>query len=94
MRGRYCARSPHAPRGQLLDELLDRAGIEIVPVDAELAEEAIVGWRRFGKGNHPAALNFGDVFAYALARSLGAPLLFVGDDFTHTDLEAPEAMPS
>ena len=71
---------------QLLEELLGRVGIEVVPVDAELAEEAIVAWRRFGKGRHQAGLNFGDTFSYALARSLGQPLMFVGDDFSHTDL--------
>lgn len=79
-----------AAGGQLLDELIDRAGIEIVPVDAELAVEAIVGWRRYGKGRHAAALNFGDIFSYALARRVGAPLLFVGDDFAETDIEASD----
>ena len=45
-------------------------------------------WRRFGKPNHPAALNFGDCFAYALAAVTGEPLLFKGDDFALTDIEA------
>ena len=71
---------------QLLDELLDRAEVEVLPVDARLADDAIVGWRRFGKGRHPAGLNFGDTFSYALARRLGQPLLFVGDDFSKTDV--------
>lgn len=71
---------------QLLEELLDRIEIEIVPVDAELAQEALVGWRRFGKGRHDAGLNFGDTFSYALSRRLGQPLLFVGDDFAQTDV--------
>jgi ribonuclease VapC len=71
---------------QLLDELIDRAGIEVVPVDAEVAELALISWRRFGKGRHPAALNYGDTFSYALARHLGQPLLFVGDDFSKTDI--------
>ncbi|MFP5489414.1 MAG: type II toxin-antitoxin system VapC family toxin [Acidimicrobiia bacterium] len=71
---------------QLVEELLARVAIEIVPVDAELAQEAIVAWRRFGKGRHPAGLNLGDTFSYALARRLGQPLLFVGDDFAHTDV--------
>ena len=44
--------------------------------------------QRFGKGNHPAGLNFGDCFAYALARTTGEPLLFKGEDFTRTDIEA------
>ncbi|MEQ8718100.1 MAG: type II toxin-antitoxin system VapC family toxin [Acidimicrobiales bacterium] len=74
---------------QLLEELLGRIAIEIVPVDAEFAEEAIVAWRRFGKGRHQAGLNFGDTFSYALARRLGQPLLFVGDDFSHTDVTVP-----
>lgn len=71
---------------QLLEELFGRVAIEIVPVDAQLAEDAIVAWRRFGKGRHQAGLNFGDTFSYALARRLGQPLLFVGGDFAHTDL--------
>ena len=45
-------------------------------------------WRRYGKGNHPAALNFGDCFAYALAVATGEPLLFKGNDFAQTDVEA------
>lgn len=73
---------------QLLDELLGRLQIDVVPVDADLAAGALVGWRRFGKGRHPAGLNFGDTFSYALARQLGQPLLFVGDDFSRTDLVA------
>jgi ribonuclease VapC len=74
---------------QLLEELLSRVAVEVVPVDAELAEEALVAWRRFGKGRHQAGLNLGDTFSYALARRLGQPLLFVGDDFAHTDVTVP-----
>ncbi len=55
----------------------------IVDTSAVLAVRA---WRRFGKGNHPAALNFGDCFAYALAETTGEPLLFKGNDFTRTDV--------
>lgn len=73
---------------QLLDELLARIGIELVPVDADLADHALVCWRRFGKGRHPAGLNLGDTFSYALASRLGQPLLFVGDDFSKTDIVA------
>ena len=73
---------------QLLEELLSRIRLEIIPADAQLAQDAIVAWRRFGKGRHPAGLNYGDTFSYALARQLGQPLLFVGDDFIHTDIEA------
>ena len=74
---------------QLLEELLGRVGIEIVPVDAELAQEAVLSWRRFGKGRHQAGLNFGDTFSYALSRRLRQPLLFVGNDFSHTDAMVP-----
>lgn len=76
------------PAGQAqLVALLDRARIEIRPVDECLAQTAINGWRRFGKGRHPAALNYGDCFSYALAIELDEPLLFVGDDFSQTDVE-------
>ena len=71
-----------------LDKLLETAQIELVPVTVEHLEAARRAWRRFGKGNHPAALNFGDCVAYALARSTGEPLLFKGEDFTRTDIEA------
>ena len=71
---------------QLLEELLGRIEIKVAPVDAELAEEAMVCWRRFGKGRHRAGLNFGDTFSYALSRRLGQPLLFVGGDFSQTDV--------
>lgn len=52
-----------------------------------LAEHAIRAWRRFGRGRHPAALNYGDCFSYALAATRGVPLLCVGNDFRQTDLE-------
>ena len=74
---------------QLLEELLSRLAIEVAPVDSQLAEEAILAWRRFGKGRHAAGLNLGDTFSYELARRLGLPLLFVGDDFSHTDVTVP-----
>ena len=70
-----------------LDELLREAGIELAPMDAAQASTALQARLRFGKGfGHPAQLNFGDSFAYALAKVRGAPLLFVGDDFARTDL--------
>jgi ribonuclease VapC len=72
--------------GRELDLLLHRAEIAIVPVDAEHVAEARRAWRRFGRGRHAAGLNFGDVFAYALARVSGEPLLFKGDDFAKTDI--------
>ena len=71
-----------------LDEFLERAEVELAPVTAEHLTVARRAWRRFGKGNHPAGLNFGDCFAYALASVTGEPLLFKGEDFTRTDIEA------
>lgn len=58
----------------------------ITPVDQVQAEAAVAAWRRFGKGRHPAGLNLGDCFSYALAKVTSAPLLFKGRDFGQTDL--------
>lgn len=69
-----------------LDALVRRLRVEIVPVTRDHAEYARDAFRRFGKGRHPAALNFGDCFSYALARALDEPLLFVGNDFDRTDV--------
>lgn len=69
-----------------LDLFLSLAGIETVPVDAEQAQLARHAFSRFGRGRHPAALNFGDCFSYALAMSLPEPLLFKGSDFALTDV--------
>jgi len=69
-----------------LDALVRRRGIEIVPFDEEQARQSRSAFVRFGKGRHPAALNFGDCVSYALARSLGLPLLFKGTDFAKTDV--------
>jgi len=74
------------PGGRELDALIQKADVVVVPVDAEHVSEARRAYRRFGKGRHAAGLNFGDVFAYALARSAGEPLLFKGDDFAKTDI--------
>jgi len=74
------------PGGRELDALIKAAEIEVVAVDADHAAEARRAYRRFGRGRHAAALNFGDVFAYALARLSGEPLLFKGDDFARTDV--------
>lgn len=71
-----------------VDSLLLRARVTIVPFDEEQARVARVAWRAFGKGRHPAALNFGDCCAYALAATSGEPLLFKGDDFARTDVTA------
>lgn len=73
--------------GRELDLLIYWTGIEIVPVDQDQAELARVAWRRFGKGRDRAGLNYGDCFAYALAKSRRVPLLFVGNDFSYTDVE-------
>lgn len=70
-----------------LDLLIDGAGIELVPSDQDQVRRAVRAWRRFGKG-HPAALNYGDCFAYATASMHDAPLLFTGNDFSQTDLRA------
>jgi ribonuclease VapC len=70
-----------------LDSLLNELRIEAIPVTREHAELARNAYRRFGKGRHPAGLNFGDCFSYALSRALGEPLLFVGGDFSRTDVE-------
>jgi ribonuclease VapC len=71
---------------QLLDALLTRARIEIVPFDAEQASLAREAFLKYGKGRHPAGLNFGDCAAYALAKSKGVPLLYKGADFGKTDV--------
>ncbi len=71
-----------------LDLVVERTPIELAPVTVEQVQVARRAWRRFGKGNHPAGLNFGDCFAYALADSTGAPLLFKGRDFALTDVES------
>jgi ribonuclease VapC len=72
--------------GRELDLLISRLGVVVVPVDADQADEARRAWRRFGRGRHPAGLNYGDLFSYALARTTGQPLLFKGDDFARTDV--------
>ena len=74
--------------GRELDLLIYRSGIEVLAVDQDQAETARQAWRRFGKGRHPAALNYGDCFSYALAKSRRLPLLFRGNDFVRTDIEA------
>ncbi len=75
------------PGGRELDLWLHRAGVDLVAVDADQAEVARSAYRRFGKGRHRAGLNYGDCFAYALAKVSGESLLFKGDDFGHTDVD-------
>jgi ribonuclease VapC len=69
-----------------LELFVDLSGIKLVAFDAAQAHVARLAFSRFGKGRHPAALNFGDCFAYALARVLGESLLFKGKDFSQTDV--------
>jgi ribonuclease VapC len=63
-------------------------GFEVVSVTGETAIRIEQIYRRWGKGNHPASLNLGDCFAYDVAKEHGCPLLYVGDDFTKTDIKA------
>ena len=69
-----------------LKRLLAACATTVAPVDEDLAGRAHGAWRRYGKGRHPAGLNFGDCFSYALAISLRLPLLFKGEDFARTDV--------
>ena len=70
-----------------MDLLLKRLRVRIEPVTESQSDLAFAAFRKFGKGmRHPAGLNFGDCFAYALAKDLGCPLLFKGNDFIHTDI--------
>ncbi|ETX03849.1 type II toxin-antitoxin system VapC family toxin [Candidatus Entotheonella palauensis] len=71
-----------------LDLFVARAEIELVPVDINQAHMARQVFRQYGKGRHPAALNFGDCFTYALAKATQEPLLFKGNDFGQTDIVA------
>ena len=81
------SRDPVASRR--FDELLHVLGVVVEPVTPAQARIARAAYRDFGRGSgHPARLNYGDCFAYALAKDLLEPLLFMGDDFGHTDLEA------
>jgi ribonuclease VapC len=71
-----------------LGRVLQAFSVDPVPVDLTHIELASEGFRRFGKGRHPARLNFGDLFSYALARALDEPLLYKGDDFAKTDVRS------
>ncbi|KMM16713.1 hypothetical protein SYNGFB01_09240 [Synechococcus sp. GFB01] len=68
------------------EQFLEQQVILTIPWDQALADAAADAFQRFGRGRHPAGLNFGDCFSYALARHFRVPLLFVGDDFSRTDL--------
>ena len=81
--------SRYGPEGiRDLDLFLSKAEIDLVAVDSDQALLARQAFRHYGKGRHPAALNLGDCFSYALAKSLGEPLLFKGQDFASTDLSS------
>lgn len=72
--------------GKELDRFIEEADIQIVPVDITQLRLARSAFRAYGKGRHPAALNFGDLFAYALAKALNETLLAKGNDFPKTDV--------
>jgi ribonuclease VapC len=73
-----------------LNRLLHDLKIEVIPLDQEQVEIAQIAWLRYGRGMHPAALNLGDLAAYALAMARQEPLLFVGEDFQKTDVARVE----
>ena len=80
----------HGAEGvRALDRLLAAANVEIIAVDLPQAHAAREAFRQFGKGRHPAGLNFGDCFSYALAKARSEPLLFKGADFSQTDILLP-----
>jgi ribonuclease VapC len=82
-------RDAAAKRREAFNEMLRLFAIKIEPVSEAQAYLALDAYDRFGKGtNHPAGLNYGDCFTYALAKQTGEPVLFKGNDFTRTDLEA------
>ena len=71
-----------------IDLWLQKIDADIIAVDADLADLATQAWLTYGKGRHPAALNFADCFSYALSKRADEPLLFIGNDFVQTDVEA------
>ena len=74
--------------GKEVASIIDGLGFEILPVTPASARRIAVAYARWGRGAHPAALNFGDCFSYEVAKENSCPLLFVGDDFAKTDLES------
>ena len=73
--------------GEEVTQLIDGLGLEIVSVTPASARRIAEAYEKWGKGVHPAALNFGDCFAYEVAKEHGCPLLYVGEDFSQTDIE-------
>lgn len=72
--------------GGVIERFVRESAVEISPCDRRHADRALDGWRRYGRGRHPAALNLGDCFSYGLATLTGYPLLCTGDDFAATDI--------
>lgn len=72
---------------EAVERLMREAGLSVISLDRHDAEAAVAAWRRFGRGRHPARLNFGDCFTYALAERTGYPILCLGNDFAQTDLQ-------
>lgn len=73
--------------GEAMTRMIEELGFEVVPVTAASARRMAVAYAACGKGNNPAALNFGDCFAYAVAKEAGCRLLYVGGDFSRTDID-------
>lgn len=82
-----CERAAKRNGGERFELIVESLGVELIPFTAEQARVAFAAFRRFGKGRAKAALNYGDCFVYALAKELGAPLLFKGGNFAQTDIE-------
>jgi ribonuclease VapC len=72
--------------GRQMAYLVDGLGFEVVPIAGDTAHRIALAYQRWGKGAHPAGLNLGDCFSYVVATDHGCPLLFVGDDFSRTDV--------
>lgn len=90
LEAKIVAQARLGPKGpDLIDRLLKTVAARVIAVDETQAETAFAAWQTFGKGNHPADLNYGDCFSYALAKTTEKPLLHKGDDFGQTD--APTA---
>jgi ribonuclease VapC len=79
---------PHRRGLDVLDKVLNAPRIEVVAFDRRIFESARTAFDRYGRGRHPAKLNFGDCMAYAVAKAHDVPLLYKGDDFARTDIRA------
>ena len=74
-----------------IDLWLTKIAASVIPVDADLVDVATRAWLSYGQGRHPASLNFADCLSYALAKRADEPLLFVGEDFSKTDVRAADS---